>query len=171
MQRRPHISQDSGTMKEITLRIGDADYKYFMGLMKLCPRIEVVCTSETTLTSETAGQGVFAAISRLREDKVFRYPSDYTYIMIALNEAPVKGVPFFYSPKEFIDYLKALGFDALPGRSTIYDCKVKMDGRYPEWEFNDKPHPVEKMRRINVAKRFLHAFNSAVSQQSDGLSD
>ncbi len=151
--------------------MSDADYKNFMGMLSLCPKVEVISTSSVKMTDEMAEHCLNCAISELRHENVFRYPSDYTYIMMALNEKPVKGVPFFYSPNEFLEYLKALGFNALPGRSTLYDCKQKMVGRFPEWVFNDNPRPVETGRRINVAKRFLNAFRRAMNEFSDGLSD
>ncbi len=107
----------------------------------------------------------------MRQNGAFRYPSDYTYIMLASNEGVVKGLKYFYSPKEFITYLKGLELDGLPGRSTLYDTIAKTSGRYPEWTFSDGPRDTEAMRRRNIARQFLSAFGRARRRLSDGVSE
>jgi hypothetical protein len=89
--------------------------------------------------------------------------------MVALNEEVVKGVPFFYTPMEYLSYLKSLGFDNLPGRTSLYDTIKLIKGRYPNWTFADNPKDVEARRRINVVKRFLNAFGRARRGKSDGF--
>ena len=107
----------------------------------------------------------------MREYGAFRYPGYYTYIMIAANEGLIPGMPFFFSPQEFVDYLKALDLDGLPGRSTIYDTISKVSGRYPDWTFNDQPKAAEELRRKNIVKQFLSAFGRAKRRLSDGFSE
>jgi hypothetical protein len=91
--------------------------------------------------------------------------------MIAANEGQAKGMSFFHSPKEYLDYLKELELDGLPGRSTIYDTISKVDGKYPNWTFSDDPKPKEALRRKNIVRLFLSAFFKARRTLSDGISD
>ena len=158
-------------MKEIVLRIEDAALEDFMALVRLCPSVEVlnVCQSgDKKLTSDTY---VASAIREMRRMLAFRYPCDYAYLMVAFNESVVKGLPFFYTPKDFLDYMREAEFDNLPGRTTIYDTIAKVKGKYPDWTFTDAPKASEALRRKNLIKQFLSAFMRAQSRKSDGLSD
>ena len=87
--------------------------------------------------------------------------------MVAMNEGVVKGLPFFYTPKDFLDYMRELNFDGLLGRSTVYDTIAKVQGKYPDWTFSDAP----ALRRKNLVRLFLSAFVRAQSRKLDGLSD
>ena len=107
----------------------------------------------------------------MRADGVFRLPGDYAYLMMAANEGLAKGMAFFHTPKEYLDYLKELELDGLPGRSTVYDILSKVDGKYPDWIFTDDPKPKEALRRKNIVRMFLSAFFKAKRAMSDGFSD
>ena len=80
-------------------------------------------------------------------------------------------LPFFNTPKDFLDYMRESKFDNLPGRSTVYNTIAKVKGKYPDWTFTDAPKASEALRRKNLIKRFLSAFMKAQSRQLDGLSD
>ena len=112
-----------------------------------------------------------SAIREMRQSLAFRDPCDSAYLMVAMNESVVKGLPFFYTPKDFIDYMREAEFDGLPGRTTIYDTIAKVQGKYPDWTFTDTPKASEALSRKNIVKRFLSAFMRAQSRKSDGLSD
>ena len=158
-------------MKQVVLRIDDAAFEKFMGMVSLCPQVEVlsVCVSgDKKLTTDAY---VVSAIREMRQTLAFRYPCDYAYLMVAMNESVVKGLPFFYTPKDFIDYMREADFDNLPGRTTIYDTIAKVQGKYPDWTFADAPKASEALRRKNIVKRFLSAFLRAQCRKSDGLSD
>ena len=156
-------------MKEIVLQIDDAAYEQFMGMVSLCPQIEVV--SEGIEVRGTVDLCVAGAIRELQESGKIKHPSDYAYIMLASNESTLKGLPSFCSPQEFIDYLKELELDRLPGRNTLYDAMNKTLGRYPDWEFSDAPKPAESLRRKNVARLFLSGFSKLKRSVSDCFSD
>jgi len=158
-------------MKQVVLRIDDAAFEKFMGMVSLCPQAEVlnVCGSgDKKLTMDVF---VTSAIREMRQRLAFRSPCDYAYLMVAMNESVVKGLPFFYTPKDFIDYMREAEFDHLPGRTTIYDTIAKVQGKYPDWTFTDAPKTSEALRRKNLVKQFLSAFVRAQSRKSDGLSD
>lgn len=61
----------------------------------------------------------------------------------------------------FLNYLKVLGVENAPGKSTLYNNLVLIDGEYPEWEFADNPATAEVIRRRNVGKRFVNAYQTA----------
>ena len=143
-------------MKEIVLQIDDAAYEKFMGMVSLCPQVQVV--SEGIEVRGTVDQCVAGAIRELQESGKLKHPSDYAYIMLASNESTLKGLPSFCSPNEFIAYLKELGMEKVPGRNTMYYTVNKTVGRYPNWTFSDSPQLSEELRRKNIANLFLSAF-------------
>jgi hypothetical protein len=157
--------------REVLLRIEESAYEQLMGFIRLCPQVEVVSEDKGIETRESADLCVACAIREMRQNGAFRYPSDYTYIMLASNEGLVKGLKYFYSPREFIDYLKELELDGLPGRSTLYDTIAKTSGSYPDWTFSDNAKDSVVLRRKNIARQFLSAFGRARRRLSDGVSD
>ena len=158
-------------MKQVVLRIDDAAFEKFMGMVSLCPQVEVLNVCQSDDKKMTTDTYVASAIREMRQTLAFRYPCDYAYLMVAFNESVVKGLPFFYTPKDFIEYMRMSDFDGLPGRTTIYDTIAKVRGRYPDWTFTDAPKASEALRRKNLIKQFLSAFMRAQSRKSDGLSD
>ena len=158
-------------MKEITIQVEDSAYECVLGMLRLCEKVEVVSNGVCVLAESNTDLCVAKAIGELRQRRVFRYPCDYTYVMMAMNEEVVKGLPFFYSPMEFIAYLQALGFDGLPGKTTLYDTINRTQGKFPNWDFDDNPKDVERIRRVNVAKQFLSALGRAKRGMSERLSE
>ena len=158
-------------MKQVVLRIDDAAFERFMGMVSLCPQVEVLNVCQTGDKKQTIDAYVATAIREMRQTLAFRYPCDYAYLMMAMNESVVKGLPFFYTPKDFIEYMREAEFDHLPGRSTVYNTIAKVRGRYPDWTFTDVPKASEALRRKNLIKQFLSAFMRAQAGKLDGLSD
>jgi hypothetical protein len=155
-------------MKEVLLKIDDSAYEKFLNFITLCPMVEVVSTNVIAETKGVVDKCFAEAISVLRRDKVFRTKGDYGYIMLAVNEGALKGL-FFYSPADFINYLKELGFDQLPVISTLYNINNKVSGRYPNLEYTDHPDSKERLRRNNIVARFLSAFNRAKRSHLEGI--
>ena len=158
-------------MRQIILNVEDAAYEQFMGMVALCPMVEVVNVCHSHDSQWTIDVYVAAAIREMRKMEAFRHPCDYAYLMTAFNESVVKGLPFFFTPKDFLDYMRLLQFDDLPGRSTIYNTIAKVKGKYPDWTFTDAPKASEALRRKNLVKQFLSAFMRAQNRKLDGLSD
>jgi hypothetical protein len=158
-------------MKQVVLRIDDAAFERFMGMVSLCPQVEVLNVCQTGDKKQTIDAYVATAIREMRQTLAFRYPCDYAYLMMAMNESVVKGLPFFYTPKDFIEYMREAEFDHLPGRSTVYNTIAKVRGRYPDWTFTDAPKASEALRRKNIIKQFLSAFMRAQAGKLDGLLD
>ena len=158
-------------MKQVVLRIDDAAFEKFMGMVSLCPQVEVLSVCESGDKKLTTDAYVVSAIREMRQTLAFRYPCDYAYLMVAMNESVVKGLPFFYTPKDFIDYMREADFDNLPGRSTVYNTIAKVRGKYPDWTFADDPKASEALRRKNLIKQFLSALVRAQAGKLDGLLD
>ena len=166
-----HLAKLRETMKQVVLRIDDVAFEKFMGMVSLCPQVEVLNVCDTGDKKLAMDGFVAMAIREMRQTLAFRHPCDYAYLMVAMNQNVVKGLPFFYTPNDFIEYMREADFDNLPGRTTIYDTIAKVQGKYPEWTFTDAPKASEALRRKNLVKRFLSAFMRAQSKKSDGLSD
>lgn len=159
-------------MKQVVLKIDDLSYDNVMAFLKLCPSIEVIDEYSDFEVRRELDICILKAIRELRENKVIRKPSDYTYIMQAINEKQVKDAPFFNTPQVFIDYLETLGLGDRPSRTTIYDTRNKISGEYPNWVFKDPQiDEIETLRRNNVARQFLSALFKAQRALSDGKSE
>ena len=156
-------------MTEITFRVPESLALLLEEWAKRIPEMELVSKIRHSESRETVDSCVAIAIREMQQYGAFRFPGYYTFIMMAANEGLVAGMPFFYSVQEFVDYLKQLEIDGLPGRSTIYDTISKVSGRYPNWTFNDHPKAVEEMRRNNIVKQFLSAFGKAKRHLSEGF--
>ena len=92
-------------MKEVVLRIKDSAFEKIINFLQLCPMVEVVSTSKLVETKDLLDKCFHEAVSELWKDKVFRRKGEYGYIMLAINDNVIKGF-FFYSPTEYLDYLK-----------------------------------------------------------------
>ena len=142
-------------MKDVVLRMDDSAFETVLNFIKLCPCVEVVSEYSYEEVRKDVDICIEKAIFELKENGVFRKPSDYTYIMQVINSKKVKDAPFFLTPDMFRLYLKEIGVQPLPGRSTIYDTIQIMDSEYPHWTFIDpKIDEVETLRRNNVRTGF-----------------
>ena len=108
-------------MKTVVLRIEDSAFDNFKAFVHLCPSIEIVEEYSELEVRNHVDICIEKAIFELQKNRVFRKPSDYTYVMQVINNKKVKDAPFFLTPDVFRLYLKEIGVQPLPGRSTIYD--------------------------------------------------
>ena len=155
-------------MKEIVLKIEDNAFDDFLGMLRHCPCIEVVSTSQDIDSKEIIDRCFHEALLEMRRDRVLRTRGDYTYIMLAVNDRVVDGL-YFYSPLDYLEYMSQLGIDNLPGKSIIYDTAKKVGKHYPNWSFSDKPDMNERLRRNNIVVRFVSAFNRAKRRISESI--
>ena len=160
-------------MKEILLRIEDSAYEQFMGLVQLCPMVELIGTGNCIETQDVIDKSFARAIIELRDRKVFKTSADYTYIMKAANDGAIYHTLFFLTPTEFIAYLEALGLKNLISRSTLYNTKDAIKGKYPDWTFMDSDvvSQYEILRRKNIVVQFLSAFSKARRRLLDARLD
>ena len=143
------------------LEIEDSAYEQFMGMVGLCPSVKVVCESGITDVMNDRDQCMVYAIQTLRNNHVFRFGYDYTWIMMAINEGLVDDYEGFKSPQAFLDYLYEIGIEKLPTRYSLSLAYSKTLNSYPEWTFIDVENASETLRRKNVVKQFLSAYGVA----------
>ncbi|MCR5577864.1 MAG: hypothetical protein K6F74_01420 [Prevotella sp.] len=155
-------------MKEIVLKIDDNAFDDFLGMIRHCPFIEVLSTSQDIDSREVRDKCFYEAVLELQRDRLLRTRSDYTYIMLAVNDRVVDGF-YFYSPLDYLDYMSQLGLEHLPGKSVLYDTVKKVGKHYPNWSFSDKPDANERLRRNNIVIRFISAFNRAKRRLSERI--
>ena len=60
------------TMKQVVLRIDDAAYEKFMGMVSLCPMVEVVNVCQAKDARQMTNHYVMAAIREMRKTRAFR---------------------------------------------------------------------------------------------------
>ena len=119
-------------MRQIILEIEDSAYEQFMGMVGLCPSVKVVCESGITDVMNDRDQCMVYAIQTLRNNHVFRFGYDYTWIMMAINEGLVDDYEGFKSPQAFLDYLYEIGIEKLPSRITLSLAYSKTFDRFPD---------------------------------------
>ena len=151
-------------MKEITLRVPASMVPLIEEWVKHIPEIELASLEESGVYEiDEINRRMALALKILKENRAIRYSYDYTWIMVAIGDGVVKGLSGFKSPQSFMDYLKSLGVDKVPSRTTISTWFGRVLGMYPNWEFTDTKDPNETMRRKNVVRQLLSALNKAAN--------
>ena len=149
-------------MKQVGLRIEDSAFERFMGIVSLCPQVEVASQNEMPdYGPDEITQKVALAIKVLQRNKTIRHLYDYTWIMVCIGDGVVEGMGAFGSPQKFMDYLRSIGMERVPSRTTISTWFGRVIGKYPNWEFVDTKDPQEIQRRKNVVRQFISAINKA----------
>ena len=149
-------------MKQVVLRIEDSAFERFMGIVSLCPQVEVDSQDEIPdYGLDELTKRVALAIKTLQRNKVIRHLYDYTWIMVGIGDGVVEGMGSFGSPQKFMDYLKSIGVERVPSRTTLSTWYGRVIGKYPDWEFVDTQDPQEIQRRKNVVRQFISALNKA----------
>ena len=147
-------------MKRIELDVQENISKTVIDMLQLCNGVEVVSVDDVEMaTEEQVAACVAQAIAELRADKIAFRSYDFTWILVAINEYQVEDIEGFRSPQAFVDYLRLAGVEKLPDRTTLRINKV--EGVFPNWQFDDTEEPQEVLRRINIVKRFLSAYRRA----------
>ncbi len=147
-------------MKEITFRVPDDMAQLLEEWAKRIPEMEIVSREECLASSlDDVDLRVSVALKALVDRDAIRHIYDFTWLMVAIGDGVLKGMNGFRSPQSFIDYLKNIGISRLPSRFTISVYYNKVCGKYPDWEFTDTNDPSEILRRKNVVRQFLSAFN------------
>lgn len=144
------------TMKQVTLRIDDAAFERFMGMVSLCPEVEVVCTEESvSMEQGTMAVRIRQAIVQLRAEKLLRRKFDYAWLKVAMDST--EDMPSFDSAQRFLDYLSIeLQLDGLPCESSVSKMMDAPCGQLFQWTFRDTSDAQETTRRNNIVKRFFN---------------
>ena len=142
-------------MKQVVLRIDDAAFEKFMGMVSLCPQVEIVDVDESAVP--TQGQlavRIREAIMQLRAERLLRRKFDYAWLKVAMDSTD--DLPSFESAQRYLDYMRdELMLDNLPCESSISKMMDMARGQLFYWTFSDTSDAQETTRRNNIVKRFF----------------
>lgn len=154
-------------MKEITFRVPDQMVPLLEEWVKHIPEIEIVSLEESgQYEFDEINRRMTIALKSLKEDGVIRFIYDYTWIMVAIRDGAINGLGAFKSAQSFMDYLKSLGVEHVPSRTTLSTWDGRVLGTYPNWEFTDTQDPQEILRRKNVVRQLISILNKTANMQS-----
>ena len=143
-------------MKEVVLRIEDNALEAFLGMVELCPQVEVVEIGEAAvMNSATMAGRIREAILQLRVEYLLQRKYDYAWLKVAMDSA--EDMPAFASAQRYLDYLcDDLELDELPCESSISKMMNATHGQLFNWTFSDTQDIKETTRRNNIVKRFFN---------------
>ena len=149
-------------MKEIVVRVDDAAFERLMGMLSLCPSVEVVEVNESTvLSSGPLAIRIRHAIVQLREERLLRRMYDYAWLKVAMDSDD--DLPSFESAQKYIDYLGGeLQLDGLPSESSVSKMMDAARGQLFNWTFSDTSDAQETTRRNNIVKRFFNLMRGRI---------
>ncbi len=148
-------------MKEITLRVNDEMAQLVEQLVEHLEGVELVCCMDSDLCEDDCARCAREAFDSLLADGAIRRPRDYAWIMMAMNQGAIDDFEPFRSHQDYIDYLKEIGLQNVPSRTTLYSAENNTMDEYPNWMFLDNPTTSEALRRTNMVKQFLGAYRRA----------
>lgn len=149
-------------MKEIVVRVDDAAFERLMGMLSLCPSVEVVEVNESAvLSSGPLAIRIRHAIVQLREERLLRRMYDYAWLKVAMDSDD--DLPSFESAQKYIDYLGGeLQLDGLPSESSVSKMMDAARGQLFNWTFSDTSDVQETTRRNNIVKRFFNLMRGRI---------
>lgn len=149
-------------MKEIIVRVDDAAFERLMGMLSLCPSVEVVEVNESAvLSSGPLAIRIRHAIVQLREERLLRRMYDYAWLKVAMDSDD--DLPSFESAQKYIDYLGGeLQLDGLPSESSVSKMMDAARGQLFNWTFSDTSDAQETTRRNNIVKRFFNLMRGRI---------
>ena len=149
-------------MKEIVVRVDDAAFERLMGMLSLCPSVEVVEVDESAvLSSGPLAIRIRHAIVQLREERLLRRMYDYAWLKVAMDSDD--DLPSFESAQKYIDYLGGeLQLDGLPSESSVSKMMDAARGQLFNWTFSDTSDAQETTRRNNIVKRFFNLMKGRI---------
>ena len=149
-------------MKEIVVRVDDAAFERLMGMLSLCPSVEVVEVNESAvLSSGPLAIRIRHAIVQLREERLLHRMYDYAWLKVAMDSDD--DLPSFESAQKYIDYLGGeLQLDGLPSESSVSKMMDAARGQLFNWTFSDTSDAQETTRRNNIVKRFFNLMRGGI---------
>ena len=102
------------------------------------------------------------ALDCLERENILVHKYDYIWIMRYINEEHIKNTGlFFYSVNSYREYVTTyMCHHQIAGISTLSLYYSYGEGRYPDWTFSDTKDATERLRRVNVVRRFVKIFSS-----------
>ena len=150
------LSQFLEKMKQVLLSIEEDAYEKFMGMVSLCPMVEVIEINESALLNNgSLAMRIREAILQLRAENLLRRKFDYAWLKVAMDSST--DMPSFESAQRYLDYLHdVLQLDDLPCESSISKMMDVARGQLFHWTFKDTTDSSEIIRRNNIVKRFFN---------------
>lgn len=150
------LSQFLERMKQVLLSIEEDAYEKFMGMVSLCPMVEVIEINESALLNNgSLAMQIREAILQLRAENLLRRKFDYAWLKVAMDSST--DMPSFESAQRYLDYLHdVLQLDDLPCESSISKMMDVARGQLFHWTFKDTTDSSEIIRRNNIVKRFFN---------------
>lgn len=133
--------------------------------------IAKVVEGDATLQLPSVDARVQYAMNCLNQENVIRKKYDHAWIMRLIDEGEIKEISPFYSENCYRGYMHELGIEGVAGVSTLNQYYNTVSGKFPNWTFSDTTNNYERIRRVNVARRFYAAFMKEKVKSSEGLSE
>ena len=118
--------------------------------------------SDDSLQLASVDKRMKYALDCLEQEDVLVHKYDYVWIMRYINEEHIKDSGlFFYSVNSYREYVTTyMCHHQIAGISTLSLYYSYGEGRYPDWTFSDTKDATERLRRVNVVRRFVKIFSS-----------
>lgn len=111
--------------------------------------------SDDSLQLPSVDERMKRALDCMNDEGEFAHKYDPIWVMQYINEGGIKEKGLtFYSVQSYRSYLLGIGFENVAGVSTLSQYKSTISGKYPNWTFSDTEDAYERVRRVNVARRF-----------------
>ncbi len=116
--------------------------------------------SDDSLQLASVDKRMKHALDLLKQEKLLVHGYDYVWIMRYINEEHIKHTGLFWiSVKSYREYICTyLGMNGVSGLSTLALYYGYGEGTFPNWTFTDTKDATERLRRINIAKRFAAIY-------------
>ena len=120
-----------------------------------------IVESDSSLQLASVDERMKHALDCLERENILVHKYDYIWIMRYINEEHIKDTGlFFYSVNSYREYVTTyLYHHQIAGISTLSLYYSYGEGRYPDWTFSDTKDATERLRRVNVARRFVKIFS------------
>lgn len=148
-------------MKSILINVEDGAFEHVLGVLQLCQQVKVVSTEDLQGIVSGIDECFAKAIKELQDERVIRNQYDYAFIYMAIREGIICEMEPFYSVQHFVDYMKELGIQNPPGKSSISNICTRTQGEFPDWFYDEAVDASEERRRKIVVTRFSSAFTRA----------
>ena len=100
------------------------------------------------------------ALDCLKQENLLVHGYDYVWIMryIRIKMMKIKLLLFIYLISYSYYFISFMYHIQLSGVSTLSQYDKCCVGRFPDWTFTDTKDATERLRRVNLVKRFVAIF-------------
>ena len=121
--------------------------------------LALVAENDSSLQLASVDERMKNALDCMEKEGLMVHKYDYVWIMRYINEEHIKDTGlFFCSVNSYHDYIAAYMCHQVAGLSTLSHYYCCGEGRFPEWTFTDTKDATERLRRVNIARRFSVLF-------------